>query len=114
MTQILLVEDDAEVRLIIEHVLLDAGYEVDATATAGGGRELLQCRHYDLVVADGKLPDGTGMEVAEAAVEKGIKAIIVTGYAFTLPFEARRRYEVLLKPLRPRELVEAIERALRG
>lgn len=42
-----------------------------------------------------------------------MKAIIVTGYAFTLPFEARRRYEVLLKPMRPAELVEAVERVLR-
>jgi DNA-binding NtrC family response regulator len=114
MPRILLVEDDADVRLIIEHVLLDAGYEVDTTATATGGSELLRCRSYDVVVADGKLPDGTGMEVANAAIEKGIKAVIVTGYAFTLPFDVRQRYEVLLKPLRPRELVEAIERARRG
>lgn len=42
----------------------------------------------DLVVADGKLPDGTGMDVSDAATEKGVKCIIIAGYAFTLPVGA--------------------------
>ena len=110
--RILLVEDDVDVRTLIEHVLLTEGYEVDTTGTASGGKELLGCRSYDLVLADGKLPDGTGMDVADAATERGVKALIVTGYAFTLPFEVQHRYEVLLKPMRPAELVAAIERTL--
>jgi DNA-binding NtrC family response regulator len=114
MPRILLVEDDANVRTLIEHVLLHEGYEVDTTGTASGGTELVRCRSYDLVVADGKLPDGTGMEVADAATERGMRAIIITGYAFTLPIEDRDRYEVMLKPLRPGELISAIERVLQN
>ena len=111
MTRILVVEDDADVRFIVEHVLLEAGYEVDASGTMNSGAELLRRRHYDLVLADGKLPDGTGLDIADMAVEKGTKALIVTGYAFTLPPDANR-HEILLKPLRPREIVDAVERAL--
>jgi DNA-binding response OmpR family regulator len=59
---ILIVDDDEDVRLVMEHVLIDAGYEVDTTGTASGGHKLLQDRSYDLVIADGKLPDGTGLE----------------------------------------------------
>ena len=33
MPRILLVEDERDVRLIIEHVLIDAGYEVDTAET---------------------------------------------------------------------------------
>ena len=33
MPRILIVEDEADVRFVVEHVLLDAGYEVDATGT---------------------------------------------------------------------------------
>lgn len=112
MRRILLVEDDVDVRTLIEHILIVEGYEVDTTGAASGGKELLRCRSYDLVVADGKLPDGTGMEVADAATERGMRAIIITGYAFTLPIKDRDRYEVMLKPLRPGELVAAIERTL--
>jgi len=111
LSRILVVEDDADVRFIVEHILLEAGYEVDAAGTMNGGAELLGRRRYDLVLADGKLPDGTGLDIADMAVGKGIKALIVTGYAFTLPPDANR-HEILLKPLRPREIVDAVERAL--
>ena len=111
MSRILVVVDDADVRFIVEHILLEAGYEVDATGTMNGGVEMLHRRTYDLVLADGKLPDGTGLDVADMAVGKGIKALIVTGYAFTLPPDADR-HEILLKPLRPREIVDAVERTL--
>jgi DNA-binding NtrC family response regulator len=110
--RLLLVEDDPDVRLLVEHVLVDAGYEVDTAATASGGAELLRQRRYDLVLTDGRLPDGTGMQIADIAAGQGMKAIIMTGYAFTMPAEEKERYEILLKPLRPTEIIAAIERAL--
>jgi two-component system response regulator HydG len=113
LPRILLVEDDPDVRMIIEHVLLRAGYAVDTTGTMTGGTDLIRCRSYDLVVADGKLPDGTGMDVCDLAAEKGIKCLIVTGYAFSLPAGAADRYEILLKPMRPAEMIAAVERMLR-
>ena len=63
MPRILLVEDERDVRLIIEHVLIDAGYEVDTAETMTAGRELLKRGSHDLVLADAKLPDGSGMDV---------------------------------------------------
>jgi DNA-binding NtrC family response regulator len=111
--RILIVEDEADVRFVVEHVLLDAGYEVDTTGTMQGGLDLLGCRSYDLVVADGKLPDGTGLDIADAAGERGTGTLVMTGYAFTLPRDAPAQYEILLKPLRPREIIDAVERALR-
>jgi two-component system response regulator HydG len=112
MTRILLVEDDVDLRLIMEHVLIDGGYEVDTTATVEGGCELLDCRFYDIIVADGRLSDGTGMEIADRARENGLKTLIVTGYAFSMASGSLDGYEVLLKPVRPTELLEAITRAL--
>lgn len=112
MSRILLVEDDLDARFVIEHVLVDAGHKVDTTGTMTGGAELIRCRQYDLVLADGKLPDGTGMDVCDAAAEKGVKCIIITGYAFSLKVDAADRYEILLKPLRPAEIVAAVDRAL--
>ena len=114
MPRLLLVEDERDVRLIIEHVLIDAGYEVDTAETMTAGRELLKRGSHDLVLADAKLPDGSGMDVCDAAAALGIKCIVITGYAFTLPEGVGERYDVLLKPLRPAELVAAIERVLRS
>lgn len=112
MIRILLVEDDAELRLLLEHVLLGAGYAVDTAATVAAAGALLAGAAYDLVLADGRLEDGTGMMVAARAEEAGSKALIITGYAFDLPKEELARYEFLLKPVGPGELLEAVERAL--
>jgi DNA-binding NtrC family response regulator len=73
---------------------------------------LRQSRGYNLVVADGKLPDGTGMQVGEAASVAGTKTLIVTGFAFQLPREELSKYVYLLKPVRPAEFLRAIERML--
>jgi len=67
-----------------------------------------------LVLADGILPDGSGIEIAKEAKRRGIPAIIVTAYAFRLPKDELAGFELLLKPVRPAELLQAIERALKG
>ena len=112
MPRILVVEDDVATRLFIEHVLIGGGYQVDTTGTIGGGTDLLQRRTYDLVLSDVKLPDGNGLRIADLAGEKGTKALMVTGHAFTLPDGTHERYEFLLKPVRAAEIITAVERAL--
>jgi DNA-binding NtrC family response regulator len=114
MARILLVEDDMGARQIMEHALFDGGYEVDATATVSGGRDLLARHHYDLVVADVRMPDGSGFELAGKAQEQGVLVLIITGYAFNLPRDDLGRFEYLLKPVRPSELLQAVARALQA
>lgn len=116
MPRILLVEDDIEVCTLFEQMLLDAGYEVDTTPTFQGGSELLSCRDYDVLVADGRLPDGTGMVLADEAHAKGIPALIVTGNAALLRDGAEldfRKHRLLLKPVRRQQLIDAVALALR-
>jgi len=112
MSRILLVEDDLNVRVLLEHVLIDGGYEVDSAATVAEAMSLLDSVTYELLLADGRLPDGTGMALADHAQANGIKALIITGYAFQLASEELGRYEFLMKPVRPAELLQAIKRAL--
>ena len=111
---ILLVEDDPEVRLLVEHMLLDAEYDVDSCETLGDGRRLLARRDYDLVITDGRLADGMGTMLADTARESGIPAMIMTGYAFVLnvPGVNLRDYEVLLKPISPEELLTTVAKLL--
>ena len=114
MPRILLVEDDAEVRLLVEHVLLDADYEVDSVETMKAGLRALNRRGYDLVVADGRLSDGTGMELADIAREQDIPTLIMTGYAFVLAVSGvdLGQFDVLLKPISPEELLGSVAKAL--
>ena len=112
MSRILLVEDDTELSMLLEHVLLGAGHQVDSADTVQAALASLEQHQYDLLVADGRLADGTGMAIAEKAQRKGAEVLIVTGYAFDLPREELARYDFLLKPVRPDELLTAIERKL--
>ena len=73
MARILLVEDDANVRLLLEHVLRGEDHDVDPVATVEQALSRLRGHRYDLVVADGKLPDGTGMTVGDAASAEGVR-----------------------------------------
>ncbi len=112
MARILLIEDDLDVCLVMEEALLDGRHAVDATGRVLAGFVLLGSHPYDLVVTDVRLPDGSGIEVADRAREKGIPTLIVTGYAFNLPKDELDRFELLLKPFRPKELLRAVDRVL--
>ncbi len=112
MPRVLLIEDDANVRMVMQHALIDGGYEIDAAATVSVGYQLLATHLYDLVVADARMPDGNGIELADKARDIGVPALIITGYAFNLPRDDLDRFEFLLKPVRPSELLQAVERML--
>jgi two-component system response regulator PilR (NtrC family) len=110
--RILLVEDDPDVGPLLEHALLHAGFRVHWVSSAREAEALLEQRDYDLLLTDLMLPDGNGLDIADAAKARGLKSVVITGYAFKFPKERLAQHEVLLKPLRPNELVQAIERRL--
>src|SRR3954454_16967117 len=99
MPRILLIEDDEQVRVLMEHVLIRDGYAVDATSTVAAARSLLSSWEYDLVLTDGALPDGSGLAVADEAERRDIPVMVLTGYAFRFPKRELARYDLLLKPV---------------
>ena len=110
MVRILLVEDDVEVGRLLEHVLVVDRYQADRANTVADACSDLEAHRYDLVIADARLPDGTGMKVADCAAESGTRTLIITGYGFAYP--ELRNYEYLLKPVRPAELLRAVQSML--
>ena len=107
MARILLIEDDLDMCHVMEHALIDGGHAVEATGRVIAGFVLLGSHPFDLVVTDLRLPDGSGIEVADRAREKGIPTLIV-------PKDDLDRFEFLLKPVRPSELLRAVERVLQA
>jgi DNA-binding response OmpR family regulator len=113
MPRILLVDDDDDVRTLLEHVLIAERYEVDPAATVGAARALLERNYYNLLLTDMALPDGSGMQVAEEAQRRGTPVIILTAYAFRYATGDLARFDVLLKPVRPAELIDAVNKVLK-
>jgi DNA-binding NtrC family response regulator len=111
-SRILLVEDDADVRPLLEHILLSSGYQVTVAERVASANQQLENQPFDLVVTDVNLPDGNGLAVADKAAAAGIKALVVTGHGLSLKPGSLARYDYLLKPLRVDELLRAVEGCL--
>jgi two-component system, NtrC family, response regulator HydG len=111
--RILLLEDDRNVADLLMHVLHAGGYVVDVVRTVAEAKRSLDEDDYQLLIADWRLPDGDGTAVADDAASRGVKTALLTGYAFQMPPEKAARYEVWMKPMRPSELLTAVERCIR-
>src|SRR5690242_18709220 len=64
--RILVVEDEAKLRTIVERGLRGEGFAVDGAASAQGGLEFVRTFHYDLVILDLLLPDGSGASLLKS------------------------------------------------
>jgi len=108
INRILIVEDEPLVAFDNEHFLRDKGFEVVATvdSVADALREVTE-QEIDLILADVRLSDGNGVEVAEAAHGKGVPVLFVTALC---PVEAQAlAIGCLAKPYSQRELIEALD-----
>ena len=110
--RILVVEDDADVGDLLMHVLRSAGYSVDLARTVAQAKRHLSQHGYGLVVTDWRLPDGDGMTIANQAIRQGLKTALLTGYALQMARDKAEHYEVWMKPMRPSELIAAVERCI--
>jgi DNA-binding response OmpR family regulator len=109
---ILLVEDEHEVAHVLGMGLRAAQYDVDVADTAARARDRLNARHYDLVVADWRLPDGSGIDIVSIAAVAGSKTLLMSAYLLQIPADQVKQHELLMKPMRPSELVEAVKRLI--
>ena len=66
MARILVVEDEADLRDVLEYNLTTAGHEVLLAATAAEGLQQAREGRPDLVLLDLMLPDMSGTEVCRA------------------------------------------------
>jgi DNA-binding response OmpR family regulator len=110
--RILLVEDDPDIHYLLTHVLVSEGYAVDVADTVAKAWQCLDGAPYALVIADWRLPDGDGTVIADAAADLGAKTFVMSGYLFQMPGGRAERHETLMKPVRARELIEAVERSI--
>jgi DNA-binding response OmpR family regulator len=110
--RILLVEDEPEISEFLTTALRGSGYAVDAAGTAAEAWAYLDAQRYALVITDWRLPDGDGMVIADAAVQLGAKTLLMSGYLFHMPGGRAEAHETLMKPVRPSEMVAAVQRSI--
>jgi len=114
---LLLVEDEAALRMAIAEQLADRGYEVEQAESGEAAVARLSEFAYDIVVTDLRLPGIDGSAVVEAAVARypDIIAIVVTGYGTVKDaVEAIKRgaLDFVSKPFQIDELLHVLDSAL--
>lgn len=115
--RILLVDDEANIRLTLGAMLTRAGYDV---TTASGGAEaiaLLEEQAFDLLIIDLKMPGVDGMQVVTAARARhpDVPIIILTGHGSLETAVEGLRYGIfdyLLKNTEPAKVLERVQAAL--
>ncbi len=117
MSRILVVDDEATMRLVLRETLEEEGHEVVEAATAGEALEAAVAEEPDLVVLDIRLPDESGLDVLDRlkASDPDRPVVMITGDGSReLGLEAVERgaYDFFTKPFRNAELRVVVERAL--
>ena len=80
--QILVVDDEPDLRTLYELTLLREGYRVEAAGTVAEAQRLLDAGRFDVVITDMRLPDGLGMGILQRAhrEQRGERCIVMTAY----------------------------------
>jgi two-component system phosphate regulon response regulator PhoB len=119
MSNILLVEDDPDIRHLISYKLTRGGFTV--TEAADGEAALREAQRVppDLVILDVRMPRMSGLEVCRElrAGPRTAHVPIIMLTARTRPQDLEQAYaagatEYVVKPFSPRELLERVEAAL--
>src|SRR5579859_6064260 len=117
MASILIVEDEAKMRRLLELNLGEEGFTTHAAADAETGLKLLGQEKIDLVVTDFKLPGMNGLEFLQAIkrVDAALPVVIMTAYgSVESAVEAMKvgASDYVLKPFSLAEMVLVIRKEL--
>ncbi len=116
---IIVVEDEPGTRSTLCGILMDdAGYKVVGLERGAEALEMIRRSSFDVVIADIRLPDVSGLEILELAKEINPDAavIMMTGYASmetAVDAVNQGAYAYFVKPVNPDEMKTTIANALK-
>ncbi len=117
MSHILVVDDEASMRQLLEIALGKEGYRVTTAESGQKALRFVEKSAVDLVISDIRMPDMTGVEVLRKVkdIHPQIPVIMITAYASTeTAVEALRlgAYDYITKPFKIEELKNTLNHAL--
>ena len=116
---VLVVDDDASVRLLVHKLLVRSAHDVVEAQDGLEAIQILASRPVDLVITDLNMPGADGLQLLRHTREKypKIPVLILTGEdSIRDCVEAMRAgaFNFLTKPFHPRDLEEVVRQALRA
>jgi two-component system phosphate regulon response regulator OmpR len=115
---LLVVDDDARLRALLQRFLAEQGFRITAAADAAAARRALAAFAFDLVVLDVMMPGESGIELVESLRREGQDVPVLMLTARGAPDDRIAGLEAgvddyLGKPFDPRELALRIRTILR-
>jgi two-component system response regulator AtoC len=116
MLRVLVVDDEENLRLVLQTLLRKHGYEVEAVESAEAALDRFDAVSPDFVLADVRMPGMSGLELTEALVSRpGAPTIIVmSAYgSVELALSAMKAgaYDYISKPFKPDEVLLTLRKA---
>jgi putative two-component system response regulator len=118
LAQLLVIDDEPEVRNVLREILLRDGHQVETAEDGLAARRLIGEAQFELVLCDVNLPGEWGLDLVRdiAAAHRDVAVVMVTGVddpsLADLALELGA-YGYVVKPFRQTELVIAVANALR-
>ncbi|MCS6946488.1 MAG: sigma-54 dependent transcriptional regulator, partial [Steroidobacteraceae bacterium] len=112
------VDDEADIRGLLQEILTEEGYDVDVAANAAEARAERERRSHDLVLLDIWMPDADGITLLRdwsAAKAGDVPVVMMSGHGTVeTAVEATRlgAFDFVEKPLSLAKLLRTVERAL--
>ncbi len=115
--QILVVDDETDIRSLLQEILKDEGYEVRGAADAVEARAAREALTPDLVLLDIWMPDTDGITLLREWARDGLRfpVVMMSGHGTVdTAVEATRlgAFDFIEKPLSMAKLLRTVERAL--
>jgi DNA-binding NtrC family response regulator len=114
---VLVVDDDKAICRIVQFMLSDKQYQVQISQSVADAYRAIEEKPFDAYLLDYKLPDGSGLDVAERIRSKGSTApiILISGYdASAVASRAEKFYAFFLQKPFSREMIcNALKKATR-
>jgi two-component system phosphate regulon response regulator OmpR len=115
---VLVVDDDARLRALLQRFLTEQGFRVSAAGDAAAARKALSAMEFDLLVLDVMMPGESGLDLTDGLRRAGKEVPILMLTARGAPEDRIAGFEsgvddYLAKPFDPRELALRIRTILR-
>jgi len=118
-TSILVVDDEANIRELLEEILSEEGYAVTTAKDAAHAREARRSGHFDLTLLDIWMPDTDGISLLKEWADSGTlgSVVMMSGHGTVdSAVEATRlgALDFIEKPVSLNQLLRTVSKALSG
>ena len=116
MPRTLIVDDDEDMRILVRSAIERANEDLEVVGEAANGAQAIEqwrTTNPDVIVLDYRLPDMTGLEVAEAILSQQPEQAIVVFTAFAAAIPARTASAIGIRAVMDKRELRAVPDAIR-